>query len=311
MTVLGERIVDTLAYHGLFAFPLTAHEVRMTLPPEEGSSSHAVIAELSSLEEAGLVGSKDGLWHLAEREKDVAERKRRYDLAERKYRIAGRFFRFARHAPFLRAVYVCNTLSRSNAREGSDIDLYLVTDPGRVWTVRFFVTGLAKLLGARPNRETSKDKLCLSFFTSSDALDVRDHAIENDVYLPHWLFDLYPVYDESGITGKIFAENAWARDRISGLRKQIASHRRVVGGAKGPVKGALERILRHDIVESSLKRLQMRVMPGVLKESARKGEGVVISDSTLKLHSLDRRAEIRDRFVSATSMKKEEYARSA
>jgi len=315
MTPLDAAIIDTLTYHGLFDFPLTAHETYLTMPSMDGATQGAVLSALDALKNGGLVGCRDGLWHLAGRESDVDARKARYDLAERKFRIARRFFRVARHAPFLRAVYVCNTLARSNARPESDIDLFVVTAPGRIWTSRLFVTGLAKLLGARPDRVTSKDRLCLSFFSTEDALDLRAHAIERDVYLPHWLFDLYPVYDESGVSGKLFAANAWARDRISGLRRQLPSARRTVPGGKSRAKTWAERLFGHAGFERLAKALQLRLMPAALKESARRGDGVVIDDRTLKLHGLDRRAEIRDRFDGATRAHEEtlmeDYARIA
>lgn len=311
MTAREHAILETLTYHDLFDFPLTAHEVHLTTKPIHGVSQRDTLLALDDLKDNGLVGSLDGFWHLAGREEVVAKRKERYDIAERKFRIAKRFFRIARHMPFLRAAYVCNTLARSNARAGSDIDLFIVAAHGRVWLARLFVTGFAKLLRARPNITTAKDRLCLSFFNSEGALDLRPYAIENDVYLPRWLFDLYPLYDESGISGKIFAENAWARDRISGLRKPIGSVRRTFSGNRAFMKARLERLLDRTSLERRAKAFQLRIMPENLKTNAREGRGVVLTDTTLKLHGLDRRAEIRDRFeraISTRASKVREYA---
>lgn len=296
MTELGTAILDTLTYHSLFDFPLTAQEICLTLPKSREGTQLAVIRELSALESGGQIDSEDGLWFLVGQESSAQSRKSRYNLAERKFRIAKRFFRIARHAPFLRAVYICNTLSRSNAKEGSDIDLFIVTAPGRIWLTRLFVTGLAKLLHARPNSTTAKDKICLSFFNTEDALNLRTHAIENDIYLPHWLFDLYPLYDESGISGKIFAENMWARDQISGLHRHVGSARRTIKGKKDILKKGLEHVLQRDVFENAAMRFQMRIMPKGLKENSREEKGVVINSTTLKLHGLDRRASIRDRY---------------
>jgi len=314
MNTIEDAILETLTYHDLFEFPMTAHEICLTLPSSRNVSRHTIFDALKSLEKADLVGHREGFWYLLGREMTVARRKKRYDVAERKFRIAKRFFRFARHISFLRAVYVCNTLARSNAREESDIDLFIVVAPARIWIARLFVTGFAKLLRARPDHITSKDRLCLSFFASENALDFRAHAIENDVYLPHWIFDLYPLYDESGVSGKIFAENAWVRDRLSGLRRPLGSMRRTIFGGRGALKTFLERTLDRSFLESWAKSFQLRIMPERLRKRANTACGVVISDTTLKLHGLDRRAEIRDRFeraVSACADKACEYAGTA
>lgn len=308
MRTLEERILESLAYHGLFDFPLTAHEVRLAVAGEAPPQLQEVLSVLERLRKAERVDAIDGLWHLAGQERAVTMRKERYDLAEPKYRRARRFFRFARHAPFLRAVYVCNTLARSNARSESDIDLFIVAASGRIWLTRLFVTGFAKLLGIRPDAKTSKDRLCLSFFSTEDALDLRGHAIENDVYLPNWLADLYPIYDESGITSKIHARNPWARERMPGILRQMPSARRIVRGGKSRLKHVLERAVDREAFERQAKAFQLRIMPEELRSAAGKGTGVVITDTTLKLHGLDRRHEIRDRFVREVAARREDDA---
>jgi len=309
MNPLLKHIIETVTYHDLFDFPLTAHEIFLTLQGIAGQVQLAdVIIALASEDADRLLDSKGGLWYLVGRGEIVDKRLQRYDLAEEKYRIVRRFFRIAKHAPFLRAVFVCNTLSRSNARPESDIDLFVVAETGHVWLTRLFVTGLAALLRKRPTPTQTKDRLCLSFFITKDALDLRSHAIQEDIYLPHWLLDLYPVYDEAGITASVFMQNSWAREALPGLRRQTSSHRRIVGGGRSSVKVFLESILGSK-AEKTAKAVQWRRMPERLKESALRGKGVVLTDSILKLHGTDRRAEFRDRYLQR--IEQGEYARQS
>lgn len=309
MNPLLKKIIDTVTYHDLFDFPLTAHEIHSSLP---GSAGHALMADvvlqLGSDDARRLLDSRNGLWFLKGREEIVGKRLRRYDLAEGKYRIVRKFFRIARHAPFLRAVFVCNTLSRSNARPESDIDLFIVAEEGRVWITRLFVTGLAALLRKRPTATETKDRLCLSFFITKDALNLRSHAIEGDVYLPHWLHDLYPVYDEAGMGASVFMQNGWAKEAIPGLRRQSASHRRAIQGDRSHVKGFLESILGTR-TERLARAVQWKRMPLHLKENAERGEGVVLTNGMLKLHGKDRRTEFRDKYLQ--KIEQGEYAGAA
>ncbi len=292
-TITG--ILSALAYYDQFEFPLTAQEIFFALPESEGARPPFEEVEQALSETARLraVETKDGLYFLPGREGLIGVRKSCYAVAEAKYKRVKRFLRIARHAPYLRAAFVCNTLARSNARAESDIDLYLVAAPGRVWSTRLCVTGLATLLRVRPTVTDSADRICLSFFVTTDALNIRPLAIEDDVYLAHWLQELYPVYDEAGIARRSYVENGWLRDVLPETRVQTASPRRFVAPRFLRVKRTLERALDAffgDRLERWAKRKQLSWLPASLRAAAG------TTDSVLKFHDRDRRAQIRDAY---------------
>ena len=302
MRRIREGILSALAYYDAFAFPLTAQEIFLALPASEGprpafEDLERALAETVRLGEAGQA---EGLYFLPGREDAVASRKGRYLLAEGKYARVRSFFALARFAPYLRAAFVCNTLARSYARAGSDIDMFVVAAPGRIWLTRLFVTGLAALLRVRPTATESADRICLSFFVTEDALDLKPLAIDGDVYLPHWLQELYPVYDEAGCARSLFARNGWLRDVLPGTRVQSASRRRAVPPRLVGAKRAIERLLDAvfgDRLERWSERRQKAWMPAPLRAAANTPDSdVVLSDRILKFHDRDRRAEIRDAY---------------
>ncbi len=302
MKPLLEGVLAALVYHDGFDVPLTTQEIYFALPAAEGprASFEDVECALAEARRMGIIDSSAGFHFLPAREAIVDIRKSRYALAEKKYKRVRRFLRLARYAPFLRAVFVCNTLARSNARADSDIDVYLVTAPGRVWSTRLFVTGLAALLRVRPTETESADRICLSFFVTADAVNVRPLAIEDDVYLAHWLHDLCPVYDEEGIARRSYAENDWLRALLPETRVQAPSSRRALSPRflfeKRVVEGTIDR-LSGDRLERWAKQAQLAWMPAGLRAAAgRPGSDVVLSDTVLKFHDRDRRAEIRDAF---------------
>jgi hypothetical protein len=299
MNATLDAILKTVIYHDLFDFPLTAQEIRLTMPA--AVPLEEVLAALDS-PEARLLGSKNGFFFLNGREAIVRTRARRYDLAEPKFKRVRAFFRLARHLPYLRAVFVCNTLARSNARDESDIDIFAVAAPGRLWLTRLMVSGLATLLGMRRKGEHVKDQLCLSFFVDETALDLRPLAIEDDVYLAHWQAELFPVYDEAGITEIIGERNGWVRRRLPNAVLQRSSSRRFVQPALLGLKRACERLLDATAaarLERRAKRLQSSWIEEKWKHQAERSVGVVVSDSVLKFHERDRRAEFRDRYSAA------------
>mgnify|MGYP000659135612 CR=1 FL=1 len=302
MNRLQERVLAPLAYYDAFDVPLTSQEVFLALPSAEGPrpSFEEIERALSDAARAGRIASSDGFHFLPGRDSLVAIRRARYALAEGKYARVRRFLSIARHAPFLRAAFVCNTLARSYARPESDIDLFLVTAPGRIWLARLFVTGLAALLRVRPTEAVSADRICLSFFVTTEALDLKPLAIEDDVYLAHWVQELFPVYDEAGIVRRSFVENGWLRGALPETRMQLPLPRRSVRPVVLPMKRGLERLLDAvfgDRLERWSERRQLAWMPAGLKAAAATpAPDVVLNDRVLKFHDHDRRAEIRDAY---------------
>ena len=294
---MREAILGALSYHDLFDRPLSLHELRLALP-SGASDAAALLRMLEALAGEGRVECIDGFWQLAGRPKLSDVRQSRYVIAEAKYEKAIRFLRLARHAPFLRAAAVCNTLARSNAREESDIDLFVVAEPGRVWLCRLLVTGLAALLGVRPSAEESRDRICLSFFAASDALDLAAVSIPNDVYLRQWIRELAPLVDEDGQMDRLKEANRWMRSvRADEVDARISARRRLA--SSGRLKRAAEKLLNlaGAFFEAQARRVQLKLLPDRLKRAAEDGfTAVILSDAMLKFHDEDRREEIRDRY---------------
>lgn len=292
MNATLEAILGMIAYHDQFDFPLTAQEIFLG---SGAASLDGVLSALRSDDGRRLFGDARGFHFLKGRDAVVSARLHRYDLAEEKYAKVLRFVRMIRRVPFLRAVFVCNTLARSDAREGSDLDLFVVCAPGRIWTVRLLATGLAALLGIRPTAHDAADGICLSFFIDGARLDLSGVAVARDAYLPHWIADLMPVYDEDGTSARVPAANAALLKGLPHAAPPSSVPRRSVPPPSLPIKRAVERLIGGRL-EARAKAVQLRRLPASLKEAASRGTGVVLSDAMLKFHDRDRREEIRDRF---------------
>lgn len=201
---------------------------------------------------------KDGMWSRYRAKLCIGERAARYRASKYKLDIAQRFARLARFIPGARGIYACNTLGFLGSQSESDIDLFMVVQRGRIWTVRFFAVLLAKLFFRRPHGNHTKDAICLSFFAVEDA-DMRKVALsDGDAYYEFWLKNLLPLFERSQ----------------KGQRRQ-----------RGP---RMERVLRW---------VQLWIMPAHFKAMANKGTSVVINDEFLKFHDHDRRAYYREEFA--------------
>jgi len=186
-------------------------------------------------------------------------------------RRAEKFCRFLVKFPGIRRIWVCNSLSMNAADGDSDIDLFVETAPGMIWTGRVMTTLFFSLLGVRRHGKYVKGRFCLSFFAVENA-DLGKVAIEDDAYLYEWARRLVSV-DGNG--------------EFSGSRSPTS------------LPSALART-----VETVFKAL---FLPKTLREYERLGKpwGIVISDEFLKFHPEDRRIEIRDRVRKELEGKRE------
>lgn len=178
--------------------------------------------------------------------------------------------------PAIRRVWVCNSLSMNAADGDSDIDLFVETAPGRLWTGRAVATAFFAALGVRRHGNKVAGRFCLSFFAVENA-DFGTVAVENDAYLYEWARRLIPVGGLGDVPNT-------ASDRDSAPPAPGAAYER---NSDSPAPGFWARA-----VERAVRAL---MMPKTLREYARLGKpwGIEISETMLKFHPEDRRKEIR------------------
>lgn len=197
------------------------------------------------------------------------------DLAfERKMFRARRAVRLISFLPFVRAVAVCNSLGFQMVHEESDIDLFVVAAKGRVWSTRWWVTGVLALLRMRPG-ESVRDPICVSFFVDESVAHVSHLMIEQDVYFEYWIRSLMPLLGDH----TLFALGAKTAPEFR-VKKHISRFREFLAGL---------------ISENFVRKQQMNIMPTDVKNRALLGDTtVVLNDTIIKLHQNDRREELRD-----------------
>jgi len=297
---LEKSILETVAYFDIFDYPLTVVELWKWLYQSGRGEERSDISEIldileNSVRINSLVGSRRGFYFLRGREAIVELRQARYNLAEKKFRRALRVGFFLKRLPGIKMIAVCNSLAWSNAGEESDIDLFIVTKKGKIWTTRFWAAGLLKIFGLRPSEKTTKNKICLSFFADEENLNFEKISLgQPDIYLIHWIAQIAPIYDAGGIYQKFLEANSWIKKYLPNYFGVEPSRRRRLGRPKLALNffGWGEGLFR---------RIQLRAMPAKLREMANIDSRVIVNNSMLKFHANDRRAEYRDKWAKQVS----------
>lgn len=303
---LERAILATIAYFDLFSYPLTVVEVWKWLYRDHGAAPETLPNVDQVLRTSPFLAQRleerDGMFLIRGRGEIVEVRRERYLLAERKFRRLQRVMRILGAMPFVRAVAVCNTLAYANARDESDLDLLVITAPGHIWTARMFATGIATVLGWRPTRTRMRDTICLSFYLSSDAFDLRRLALsDDDLYFRYWLDQLVPVAGDSELIGVLRESNGWYRERLPNAFGTSPSLRRMHRSSRLAV--LLRRIVERAhsgylgiALERTYRNWQVTRLPAKLKMLANLDSRVVVSNRMLKFHDNDRREEFLERF---------------
>lgn len=297
MNALERAILRTIAYYDLFSYPLTSFEIWKWLEGEPATLLDVRQALRESAVLRDRLEEQDGWFFVRGHGSHVAERKERYRIAERKLRRARRVASILGAMPFVRVIAVCNSLAYANARDGSDIDLFVIAEKGRIWTARLLTTGLAAFLHLRPSPGNGRDRICLSFYIADETTDLRPLMQDGDRHMQYWVDHMVLVAGDPAVHETFRATNTWHRERLPNLRGALSSpQRRVRASAWANVlRSVLRSILDRPSVESAARRIQRNALPETLRTLEGKGTDVVLSDTVLKFHSNDRRAEYRDR----------------
>ena len=78
-----------------------------------------------------------------------------------------------------------------------------------IWFVRFFATLTLWSHGVWRRDRDIAGNLCLSFFITTEVMDLSRVAIENDIYLYYWIYYMHPILDRDETYEKFLSANSW------------------------------------------------------------------------------------------------------
>jgi len=291
-TELQEAVIKVVVFFDLFNYPLTRWEIWQNLILEVDLVD--LEKTISEMTENNIIFQKEGFCFLPGREELIDIRRERYNYANYKIKLARRASLIFKLLPSVKLVAVSNLIGHHNLRNESDVDIFIVSSPHRLWLTRLFCTGLMKMMRKRPTKECKRNKICLSFYASVDGLAMESLRFKpDDPYFDHWFLGLYPVYDADKYLAYLRFKNLWLKDSFPNsmlLKEKFPDNyfRRSL----------MERISfgLGDFLNFLAKKIQLFIMPDTLRTLANKESGVVVSDSVLRFYLNDRRAEFHKKY---------------
>jgi hypothetical protein len=289
---LDEAIWRTIAYAGVFQFPLRLPELRRRLL-DVAADEDQIAARLLGPRLRGRVAVRAGYVFPAGCERWVDERGRR---AERSARLVGRHARALRaiaRLPFVRLLALSGACAHGNATD-DDVDVFLIAHGARVWTVTLSLMIASKLAGLRST-------LCVNYVLGDDRLALPEH----DAFTAAEIVGLRPLAGRA--TYRRFVQaNGWLAARHPNfVADHIGDSVPVPEGVGSPV---MEALLRP--VGAVLERVARRLLEPYLHRRIG-GAGVDLASTRLKLHAHDHRAPVVAAFEDALAEAEAPQVRSA
>lgn len=192
--------------------------------------------------------------------------------------------------PGIEMIAIVNSLSMYATHQDSDIDLFIITRPHMLWFVRFFVTLFLWKKSVWRKGKDIRENFCLSFFITTEVMNLSEIAIKDDIYLYYWIYYLKPIYNRNNTYEKFLDVNSWIKiDQAQKIENQSYVLKK---SEELQVNIYLFwKILNHIIRFFLLPKTQKNYLK--LWSPA----GVIISDTILKFHDQDKRESIRDKIL--------------
>ena len=234
LTPVQSALIEAVAYGDVFDHPLTMAEIHRQLPIR--ASLRDVEFALAEPGLADFVHVVDGLVMLAGRESLPAVRRRRAAASRRLWPQAIRLGRLVGTLPFVRMVAITGSLAVDAAESDADVDLFLVTDTGRLWLSRALTMGVVRAAAVGGLR------LCPNYLVADSALELDDRSL----YTAHELLQMVPVVGLS-VHAELVRRNRWSAAFLPNSRGQAARGATSPGLPDRIVRQLLERPLRSSL----------------------------------------------------------------
>lgn len=192
-------VARVLLYFEVFSYPLTAMEVsEYTAQP-----GNTLAAITDKLEELVLRRKVFRFGQFYQMQNDPAWVPRRLDCNRRASRllpVAQRIARFIGAFPYVKGVFISGSLSKHCMRADSDIDFFLITEPGRLWLARTFLVFFKKIFLLNSHKY-----FCVNYFIDTAHLEIE----EKNLFTATEIVTLLPMYGREWYH-RFFEANRWA-----------------------------------------------------------------------------------------------------
>ncbi len=276
---MQKAILQTIIYADIFDYPLTKEEIWRGL-----IECNNVTMQLcnNAIKNIKSIKSKKGFYFMKGRDKLIAIRKERKKYSAEKLKIAREIIHRIKLIPSVKLIGITGALTMENGKKEDDIDLFIISSPGLLWTTRLLVTMLVEITGMRrhPQEKNANNKICLNMFVDEDNLEVPTK--EQDLFSAHEVIQMKLLWEKNKTYEKFLFANSWVKKLLPNA---------ITTNNKEQITKNKKTNIFVDLIEELSKRFQLWYM-------RKRRTTEVIKEGVIRFHPQDARTWIMDRYSS-------------
>ncbi|MEI6426571.1 MAG: hypothetical protein WCO66_04435 [Candidatus Absconditabacteria bacterium] len=231
-----------------------------------------------------------------DKEVNQISRKEKNPLVEEYLRYIEKRQRLFSLLPFVKTVYLCNSITFNSIHTDSDIDVFIVCKDKTLRRSRFWSVMIFRITGLKRSIRNKKKKFCLSFYVTENHQNLYNISLpKTDIYLAYWIAHLVPIYEETAGNADIYKHNT----RIQSLLPNISTQQNIFlnipcisGNSK--FKKILEFMQKGrwgKFIEYCIETIWLPIIIYKIKKLDHQGQDIIVNNFMLKFYA-DKRKKI-------------------
>ncbi len=204
-------------------------------------------------------------------------------------KIINKHWKLYKSLPFIKEIFLCNSITFNALKRDSDIDLFIIVKKGSMRRARFFSAIFLKIYWLKRSLKNKRQKFCLSFYITEDNKNLYPIMIDKtDIYLTYRLAHLIPLYQESSNYSSIYQNNKRFKSLMPNHPQEHCIN---IGNKlftwKTKTKKRIEfrfGWLFWNIIELIIKTIRIPILVKKIKKLWNKWKKIIINDKMLKFH---------------------------
>lgn len=211
--MLQDRIISTLRFFDLQNLPLTLFELHKFLIADSPAALEDVLNDAKELEKQGKLKAWHGYYFLPGKQELVKTRLSNYEFGITREKLINKYGPKLAYVPFVRSVSLAGSQALGQEKSSSDIDLFIITAPRRMWTARTFVTAYFHIFGVRRHGKFIANRFCLNHYIVGKKLMTEGRSLYTAMEYSKLRPLVYP-----GPLQEFYQQNlAWMKDFFPNL----------------------------------------------------------------------------------------------
>lgn len=257
---LDQAIKNVVNYYAFFQYPALFEEVYRFLPTKSSKKEFEralsnLVAQKKVIKHGSTAGNETRYAIPPYRINNYVITEKRAN-AQAKQIYIRQYIAILKILPCIQLVGLSGSCAMEWCTKDDDIDLFVITQKGRMWSARFYCLLIATIMGMRRKRGSvyAPNKVCLNMFFDESNLLISKY--KQNIYTAHEVLQMKPLFAKSDTYDRFLKANQWVFEYFPNVENvSLGGNVTTAKTRKDPRHRLLTKI--GDIVESLFKRYQL------------------------------------------------------